>query len=144
MLAVIAEEFAHGAGGVRRDVLHRSRLGSRGGYHDGVTHGAEIRERLHHLRDGGALLADSAVNTDQIVLGIVDDGVERDRGLARLAVTDDQLALAAADGNHGVNGLQSRSHGLAHRLPIYHPRGQPLDRDELAGGDRAFAIDRLA
>src|SRR5207237_553144 len=82
-----AEEFAHGAGGVRRDVLHRSRLGSRGRYHDGVTHGAKIGKRLYYLRNGGALLADSAVNTNQIVLGIVDDGVERDRGLARLPPT---------------------------------------------------------
>src|ERR1043165_3279514 len=38
---------------------------------------------------------------------LVDDGVDRDRRLAGLAVADDQLALAAADGDHGVDGLEA-------------------------------------
>ena len=39
----------------------------------------------------------------------------RDGGLAGLAVADDQLALAAADGNERVDGLQAGLHRLVHR-----------------------------
>ncbi len=48
-----------------------------------------------------AFLTDGAVDADEIVLGVVDDGVEQDGGLAGLTVTDDELALAAADGDPG-------------------------------------------
>src|SRR4029450_4959619 len=47
---------------------------------------------------------------------LVEDGVEDDGGLAGLAVADDELALAAADGDERVDGLQARLHRLMHRL----------------------------
>src|SRR5207302_10534061 len=37
--------------------------------------------------------ADGDVNADHVLALLVDDGVDRDRGLAGLAVADDQLAL---------------------------------------------------
>ena len=43
-------------------------------------------------------------------------GVDRDGGLAGLAVADDQLALAAADGDQRVDGLEAGLHRLVHRL----------------------------
>jgi hypothetical protein len=53
---------------------------------------------------GGHALADRDVDRDDVVVLVVDDRVDRDRRLARLAVADDQLALAAAD-----RGSSSRS-----------------------------------
>jgi hypothetical protein len=47
---------------------------------------------------------------------LVEDRVECHGGLAGLAVADDQLALAAADRDHGVDGLEAGGHGLVHRL----------------------------
>ena len=40
----------------------------------------------------------------------------RDGGLAGLAVADDQLALAAADGDERVERLEAGLHRLVHRL----------------------------
>src|SRR3712207_8746902 len=54
---------------------------------------------------------------------VVDDRVDRDRRLARLAVADDQLALAAADRDHRVDGLQAGLHRLDHRLALDDARG---------------------
>ena len=42
----------------------------------------------------------------------------RDGGLAGLPVADDQLALAAADGGHGVDGLDAGLHRLLDRLAL--------------------------
>ena len=84
---------------------------------------------LHHLRDRRTLLPDRAVDANQVVALVVDDGVERDRGLAGLPVADDQLALAAADRNHAVDGLQSGRHRLTHRLPVDDAGSNALQRE---------------
>src|SRR5580693_9367637 len=107
MALAIAEVFAHRACGVWRDVLHRRGLRRGRGDDDGVFHRTGVFENLYDLRDGGTLLAHRVVNADEVVALAVDDGIERDGGLAGLAVADDQLALAAANGNHAVDGFES-------------------------------------
>src|SRR5690606_4250275 len=61
--------------------------------------------------------------------------VDRDRRLARAAVADDQLALAAPDRDHRVDRLDPRLERLLHRL-TQHDAG----RDDV---DEATALDRL-
>jgi hypothetical protein len=73
------------------------------------------------------LLAHGHVDADDVLALLVDDRVDRNGGLAGLAVADDELALAAADGDHGVDGFQAGLHGLMHRLPLD-------DAGSLAGG----------
>src|SRR6185312_1396814 len=98
--------------------------GSGRGDDDRVFERAALFEHLHELRDGRTLLADSHVDAEQL-LGIraavvdgllVQDGVENDRGLAGLTVTDDQLALAAADRYQRIDSLEASRHRLVHRL----------------------------
>ena len=100
-----------------------------------------LGQRLHHLRDRGALLADGAIDADEIVLGVVDDGVEQDSGLAGLTVADDELALAAADGDHGVNGLKTGGHRFAHGLAVDDAGSEALDGERFGGGDGALVVD---
>ena len=140
----VAEVLAHGAGGIRRNVLHGRGIGGRRRDDDGVLHRAEVFQRLDHLRDRRALLPDRAIDADQVAALAVDDGVERNCGLAGLAVADDQLALAAADRNHRVDGLQTGRHGLSYRLAVDDAGRQPLNGDELIGIDRPFVVDGLA
>ena len=103
-----------------------------------------VFQRLHHLGDGGALLADGDIDTNHVAALLVDDGVEGDRRLAGLAVADDQLALSAADRDHGVHRLDAGHHRLFHGLPRDYARRQALDRVELRRMDRTLAVDRLA
>src|SRR5882724_11130877 len=131
----VAEILAHGTRGIWRDVLQRSRLRRRGGHHDGVLHGAGIGEGLHDLRDRRTLLADGAVNANYVAALLIDDGVENDGGLPRLTVADDQLTLAAADGDHGVDGLDAGPERLANRLAIEHARRNALQRIALLRDD---------
>ena len=72
------------------------------------------------------------------------DGVDGQRGLAGLTVTDDQLALAAADGNERVDRLEAGLHRFAHRLARDDARGLLLDAHALLGNDRTLAVDRVA
>ncbi len=143
VLAVVAEELAHGTRSVRGQVEHWRGLRCRCRNHDGVLHGAVIFQHLHHLGNRRALLPDGAVDTNQVVAFAVDYRVQRHGGLTGLTVADDELALAAANRDHGINCLDSGRHGLTHRLAINHARSNTLNRDEFAGGDRTFAIHRL-
>ena len=107
-----------------------------------VLHRAVFLERADDLRDRGLLLSDRVVDADDVLALLVDDRVDRDGGLARLAVADDQLALAAADRDHRVDGLQTRLQRFLDRLPIRDARRDSLDRRELRRRDRALAVDR--
>src|ERR1019366_4638172 len=113
---------------------------------------ALLLQHLHELRHGGALLPDryiDAVELDLLVVGgverlLVEDGIERDRGLAGLAVADDQLALAAADGNERIDRLEAGGHRLVHGLARDDAGRLDVDAAALLGGDRALAVDRIA
>jgi len=75
---------------------------------------------------------------------LVDDGVHGDGGLAGLPVADDKLALAAADGDERVHGLEAGEHGLGHGLARDDARGLDLGAGALAGVEAGPAIDGLA
>ena len=152
MHAVVAEIFAHRAAGVGREELQRGRLGSGRGDDDGIFHRAILFERADDLGDGRALLADGDVDAVEllalVVAGVgvllVDEGVDRDGGLAGLAVADDQLALAAADRDERVERLEAGLHRLVDRLARDDARRLDLDAAALVGDDRALAVDRVA
>jgi hypothetical protein len=75
-------------------------------------------QHLDDARDGRFLRADRDVEALHALALLVDDRVDRDRRLAGLAVADDQLALAAADRDHRVDGLDAGLQRLGHRLPV--------------------------
>ena len=65
------------------------------------AHGAVLFELAHHVGDRALLLADGDVDALNARALLIDDGIDGHRGLAGLAVADDELALAAADRHHG-------------------------------------------
>ncbi len=141
VFALVAKVFAHGAAGVGGDVLHGGGVRGARGHDDGVVHGAMLFELALDPGDGRVFLADG--NIDALYAGalLVDDGVDGHGGLARLAVADDELALAAADGHHGVDGLQARLHRLIHRLAADDAGRHLLDGGACFGVDRALAVE---
>ena len=88
------------------------------------------------LGNGGLLLADGDVDAVNALPLLVDDGVDGNRGLAGLAVADDELALTAAHRDHGVDGLEAGLQRLMNRF-ARHDAGR-LDLD-LAG----FSLDAI-
>ena len=144
VFAAVAEVFAHRGAGVRSDVLHGSRLGSRSSNNDGVVHGAILFELGDNIGDGRGLLTDSDVNADQILTLLVNDRVNGDSGLTRLTVANDQLTLTAADRHHRVKGLQAGMNRLGNGLTIDDARGDLFDNVKFLGFNRPLAVNRLA
>src|SRR5438045_2314428 len=101
-------------------------------------------EPAHDVRDGARLLPDRDVDAGDAGVLLVDDRVDRERGLAGLAVADDQLALAAPDRDHRVHRLVAGLHRLRHGLAPDHARRDLLDGRGHLGGQRGAAVDRLA
>src|SRR3546814_2360007 len=79
-----------------------------------------------------------------VVALLVDEGVDRDCGLAGLAVADDQLALAAADRDERIERLEAGLHRLMNRFPRDDAGRLHLHALALGVFDRAFAVDRIA
>ena len=118
VLALVREVLGHRGAGVGRHELDRRRLVGGSGDDDRVVHRAGFLERLHQLHDGRHALADRDVDGDDVLVLVVDDRVDRDRGLAGLAVADDQLALAAADRDHRVDRLEAGLQRLLDALAL--------------------------
>ena len=150
MAARIAEILADGRPRKRSVILQGRRIGRRGSHHRGVIHGPVLPQRLHDGRHGGTLLADGHIDAVHRFSGLVggtlvDDSVDGDGRLACLAVSDDELALPAADGNHGVDGLEARLQRLRHRLAEDDPGRLALQRHvHLLPFDGAQAVQRIA
>ena len=75
---------------------------------------------------------------------LVDDGVDRNRRLARFPIADDQLTLSFADRNHGVDDFQTRHQRLVHGTARHDARRHALDRTHLRLAQRPLAVDRLS
>src|SRR5258706_5939395 len=136
--------LAEGGARVWREVLERGGVLGTGDDDDRVLHRAVLLERGHGLGDGRQLLADGHVDADQALALLVDDRVDRDRGLPGLAVADDQLALAAPDRDERIDGLDARLDRGVDPLADDDARGDALDRSGLRGLDRALVVERLA
>lgn len=138
--------------GERRNVLQRSSLRGGGSDNDGVLHGIVLLESLDELSDGGSLLTDSDVDTVQL-LGLVvavvptllvEDSIEGNGSLSGLTVTNDQLTLTTANGNHGVDGLESGLDGLVDGLTRQNTGGLELRTALLLGVKGTLAVNGVA
>src|SRR5579862_6008593 len=112
--------FAHRAPCEGRQILQRRGFFGARMDDDGMVEGAVLPLSLTDPRHLEVFLPDGDVDTDQVFAFLVDDGVERDGCLAGLAVANDQLALAAPNGDQGVNHLEARLYWRIHRVARDH------------------------
>lgn len=101
--ALLHEPFPDARGRVRRDVLEAGRVVALGNDDNGVIQSVVLAQRVDNLRDGGRALADRTIDTEYILVALVDDCVDGKRGLARLAVAENQLPLAATNRDERVD-----------------------------------------
>ena len=144
ILSLVHEIFAHGRACIRRDIEHRGGLGRAGADHDGIIHRIVLAQLLHTACHRRLLLADGDIDADHVLALLVDNGVDGDRRLAGLTVADDQLTLAASDGDQGVDGLDTGLHRNRHRTARNHAGGRALNRPSLGGVDFTAAVDGIA
>ena len=139
--AVFHKILAHRATRVGGEELHWRGVRGAGNDDDGVLHRPVLFQCGHYLGYLPSPLANGDVNADDTLPLLVDDGVEGDGGLARLAVANDEFALATADGGHRVHGHQPRLHGGVHPLALNNTGGDAFNGKAFRCLDGAFAIN---
>jgi len=157
VLPLIHEVFTHGTAGVGGEVLHGGAVGGGGTHDDGVLHGAGFFEFGDESGDVRALLTDGDVDAVErtvtghgallgefVLLGLGDDGVQRDGGLAGGTVTDNELTLAAANRDHGIDGQNAGLYRLVYALAGDDARGNLFHGVEVRGFNGAFAVQGVA
>src|SRR5262249_17433683 len=117
---------------------------SAGMHDDGVFERSIVVQNLAYLSYLEVLLADRYIDADEVFALLIDDSIHRHRGLTGLAVADDQLTLAATNGNQRIYNLQASQYRSIYRVTGDDARGYPLDRAKLVGDDWTAAIQRLA
>src|SRR5439155_3757677 len=84
------------------------------------------------------------VEAEEVLPLLIDDRVDRGRGLSGLPVADDQLALTTADREHCVDRLHAGLHRGIDVLALDHAGGDDVDLAALLGLDRTLAVERDA
>lgn len=74
----------------------------------------------------GAVLVGGPLH--DVLAALVEDGVERNRALAGLAIAKDQFALPASDRDQRIDDLDAGLQRHADRVPLHDCRCRPLDR----------------
>ena len=136
------EMFRDAGRGIRRDVSEPGRIVPLGHDHDRVIHRALLAQTSHSFGDRRRALTNGAINTDDIAAALIKNGVDRDRGLARSAVAQNQLALPAPDRNERVDHFQSGLKRHRHRRAIHDRCRGSLDRQTFARCHGPIAIER--
>src|SRR5664280_924121 len=127
--------------GVRRDVGETRRVIAFGDNDDGVIHRTFFAEARHDLGDRGSAPADRTIDTEHIFPALVQDGINRDGGLACLAIAQNQLALAAPDRNERIDDLQAGLERHGDRRAVHDGRSGAFCGQALASGYRPAAIE---
>ncbi len=141
---LLHELLANRRAGKGGQVLQGGRIGGGSADDNGVLHCAMLLQRAHHLGNARLLLANANIDADELFALLVDDGVERNRRLARLSVTNDQLALAAANGHKCVHGADACLDGCVDGLAFDDARGDALHEAILVGDNGPLAVNRQA
>ena len=138
--ACLHERLRDAGCGVRSDVSETGRIVAFGHDNDGVIHRALFTQGRHGLCNSGRALSNGTIDAQDVLAALVEDRVDRNGGLARLAVAENQLALAAPNGNERIDdfeaGLERHRDGRA----VHDGRGGAFDGQALAGGHRPLAI----
>ena len=142
--AIIHEVLAHRRAGERRDVLHGGGIRRRGAHHRRILHCPVFLQFRHDLGHSSLLLPNGHIDAGDVLAALVQNRIDGDGGLAGLAVADDQLPLAAANGGKRVNGLNAGMQRHGDGLAVRDCRSVALDRPPLFGPDMALAVDGIA
>ena len=151
---VVTEELGHRGRRIGRKELHRRRVGRGRGHNDRILNRAGLFELLHQLRHGRALLPHRHIDAVELLVLViprrvvirflVQDRIKRHSRLTGLTVANDQLALATANGDHRVDGLQARRHRLADRFARDDARRLAVCHPAFRRVDRTLTVERIA
>ena len=142
--AAIAEIFRHREAGKGRDPL-QPRSGRRARDDEDAAFRRTVRlNRIDDALDRGRFLTDRDIDADNVAGLLIDDAIDGNRRFADGAIPDDQFALAAPQGKHGIDDEQAGLHGFADEIAVDDRGSGTLHRLVAFGIDCSAAVERAA
>ncbi len=126
---------------VRSDVREPGRVVPLADDDDGICHRPLVSQDGHGLRNGGGTLANGTVDADDVLVALVQDRIGRNRRLSRLPIAQDQLTLAASNGDQRVEDLEAGLEGDGDRPAVHDGRSRALDRQPFGGIHPSLAVE---
>ncbi len=108
-----------------------------------MFHSTVLFQLAKHLSNLASLLADCNIDADQVPTLLVNNCVEGDSTLPSGTITNNELALAAANGNHGINGLDTRLNRRINALAEGDTRRNPFYWSGFGSTNRTLPINRI-
>ena len=90
------------------------------------------------------MVFEATFSSGLVLIGLRNDGVDRDGRLAGGAVTNDELTLAPANRNHSVNGSNTGLKRNRNGLTLNNPGSNLLNRIFGFRSNLSFAVDRTS
>jgi len=110
--------------------------------HGGIAQGAVGAQGVNGLHHRRALLADHHVQAAHVLVALADDGVQCKCALAGAVVSNQQLALAAADRNQGVDDLAAGVERAVDEVTCNDGRRVAFNRSPPAAVRRGATVER--
>ncbi len=129
---------------IRRNILQRSRFTCGGGYNGRILHGTVGTQLFYDLCYRTGLLTNGNIDAFYIVILLIDNRINGNRRFSRLAISDDQLTLTAADWNHGINDFQAGLNRLMYTFSCHNTGCHTLYRTELITFNRFSSVNCLS
>ena len=109
--------FGDGTAGERGEMLQAGQAAGFGDDNRGVFERPGFSQRVDGVDDGGALLANQHIDAKDVLVFLVDNGIQRNRAASQTFITDQQLALAFADRDHRVDDFDTGVEWLLNEVP---------------------------
>src|SRR5450432_3552722 len=128
VLAAVTKILRHGETRERRDPLQSRRARGPSDDDDASLGRPLAVDSVDGAPDARTLLANRDIDADDVARLLIDDRIDSDRGLADGAVADDELALAAAEGEQRIDHDKSGLDRPGHEIPVDDRRRRALYR----------------
>ncbi len=132
--------FGNGAAGKWRQVAAAGQLIGFGHHQGGVVHGALLLQGVDQGGHTASGLADGDVDAIHVFPLLPQNAVHRQRGFAQAIVTDDQLALAFADGDLGIDDAVAGVEWRVDKVAIQNGRGGNFQQPAPVIGGGRFVV----
>ena len=119
IFALFHEILAHGRCRIGGEELQSGRVFIGGHHDDTIVHGLTVSKVGDDLGHRGPPFSDGAIDADDILVFLVDEGIQGKGGFSGLTVSKDEFALAPPNVDQGIHHLETGLQGNGDRRPVH-------------------------
>ena len=136
--------FTDGTAGIWCNILQWCQFTCRRSYDSSIVKCPIVLQCLYNICHSRGFLSDSHIDTKNILVFLIQNGINGNGRFTGLTVSNNQLTLTSSNRNHGVNCFNSCLKWCIHRLTGNNSACHTFYRTGFIRVDWSFAINRLS